>query len=115
MTRLIHSPDFIHRLARPRAFVSYPAPSVGGMFEGVPDAAVVATIGDSARAENIACAKRLAAVAELYERRQIPVEDGKSRELWRIDPWAAVATEVAAVQGITTAAASAAAQCGLPA
>jgi Domain of unknown function (DUF222) len=77
------------------------------MFDKVPDAAVVAAIGDSARAENIACARRLAAIAELYERRQIPVEDGKGRELWRIDPWEAVAAEVAAAQGITAAAAGA--------
>jgi len=77
------------------------------MFDTIPDAAVVAAIGDSARAENIACARRLAAIAELYERRQIPVEDGNGRELWRIDPWEAVAAEVAAAQGITAAAASA--------
>jgi hypothetical protein len=77
------------------------------MFDKVPDAAVVAAIGDSARAENIACARRLAAIAELYKRRQIPVEDGKGRELWRIDPWEAVAAEVAAEQGITAAAAGA--------
>jgi hypothetical protein len=77
------------------------------MFDRVPDAAVVGAIGDSARAENIACARRLAAIAELYERRHIPVEDGKGRELWRIDPWEAVAAEVAAAQGITAAAAGA--------
>ncbi len=77
------------------------------MFDEVPDAAAVAAIGDSARAENAACARRLAAIAELYERRQIPVEDGKGRELWRIDPWEAVAAEVAAAQGITAAAAGA--------
>ncbi|MBV8293553.1 MAG: DUF222 domain-containing protein [Mycobacterium sp.] len=77
------------------------------MFDNVPDATVVAAIGDSARAENIACARRLAAIAELYGRRQIPVEDGTGRELWRIDPWEAVAAEVAAAQGITAAAAGA--------
>jgi hypothetical protein len=58
---------------------------------------VVDDIRDSARAEN-ACARRLAAIAELYERRQIPAEDGQGRELWRIDPWEAVAAEVAAAQ-----------------
>jgi hypothetical protein len=71
------------------------------MFELVSDAGVVEAIGESARAENMACARRLAAIAELYERRQIPVEDGRGRELWRIDPWEAVAAEVAAVQSIT--------------
>ncbi|MFN0141965.1 MAG: DUF222 domain-containing protein [Mycobacterium sp.] len=71
------------------------------MFESMSDAEVVEAIGESARAENMACARRLAAIAELYERRQIPVEDGHGRELWRIDPWEAVAAEVAAVQSIT--------------
>lgn len=78
------------------------------MFEDFDDAAVVvAAIGDSARVENMACARRLAAIAELYERRQIPVEDGRGRDLWRIDPWEAVTAEVAAAQGITAAAAGA--------
>ncbi|MGB6208092.1 DUF222 domain-containing protein [Mycobacterium sp.] len=76
------------------------------MFEEVPDAAVVLAIGDSAREENIACARRLAAVFELYERRQIP-DDGTGRGLWRVDPWEAVAAEIAAAQGITAAAAGA--------
>ena len=75
------------------------------MFEEFSDSAVVDVIGDAACAENVACARRLAAIAELYERRQIPVEDGQGRQLWRIDPWEAVAAEVAAVQTITAAAA----------
>ena len=77
------------------------------MFETLSDGAVIDAIGESARAENIACARRLAAVAELYGRRQIPVEDGRGRELWRIDPWEAVAAEVGAAQCITPAAAGA--------
>jgi hypothetical protein len=77
------------------------------MCEEFDCAALVTAIGDAARAENKACARRLAAIAELYERRQIPVENGKGRELWRIDPWEAVAAEVAAAQGITAAAAGA--------
>ena len=77
------------------------------MFEEFSDVALVSAIGDSARAENKACARRLAVIAELYQRRQIPVEDGKGRELWRIDPWEVVAAEVAAAQGITAAAAGA--------
>jgi hypothetical protein len=77
------------------------------MFEEFEDTALVTAISDSARAENKACARRLAAIAELYERRQIPVENGQGRELWRIDPWEAVAAEVAAAQGITSAAAGA--------
>ncbi|MCX6482126.1 MAG: DUF222 domain-containing protein [Mycobacterium sp.] len=75
------------------------------MFEELSDAVVVDAIGEAFRAENVACARRLAAIAELYERRQIPVEDGSGRELWRIDPWEAVAAEVAAVQSMTAAAA----------
>jgi len=77
------------------------------MFELLDDAALVEAIADSARAENAACARRLAAIAELYERHQIPVENGQGRELWRIDPWEAVAAEVAAAQGITSASAGA--------
>ena len=75
------------------------------MFEECNDTQLVAVIGDSAREENTACARRLAAIAELYERRQIPVEDGQGRELWRIDPWEAVAAEVAAAQCLTAGAA----------
>lgn len=77
------------------------------MFEGVSDAEVVATIGDAARAENIACARRLAAIAELYDRRQYWIEDGHGRQKWRVDPWEAVAAEIAAAQSITACAASA--------
>lgn len=83
------------------------AVTIESVFEDLDDAAVVATIADSARAENRACARRLAAISELYERRQVPVENGQGRELWRIDPWEAVAAEVAAAQGITAAAAGA--------
>ena len=75
------------------------------MFEECTDAGVVEAIGDAARVENSACARRLAAIAELYGRRVVPVEDGNGRELWRIDPWEAVAAEVSAVACITAAAA----------
>ena len=78
---------------------------IDSMFEGLSDGSVVDAIGESARAENIACARRIAAIAELYHRRQVPVEDGQGRELWRIDPWEAVAAEVSAAQCITPAAA----------
>lgn len=75
------------------------------MFDELDDAAVVTAIGESARAENRACARRLAAIAELYRRRQVPVQDPQGRELWRIDPWEAVAAEVSAAQCITPGAA----------
>jgi len=87
--------------------MSVPFPKIATMFEDSSDAEVVAAIGDFARAENAACARRLAAIAELYDRRQIPVEDGDGRELWRMDPWEAVAAEVAAAECITSAAAGA--------
>ena len=75
------------------------------MFEQLGVADLIDVIEESARAENSACARRLAAIAELYSRRVVPVEDGQGRELWRIDPWEAVAAEVSAAQCITPAAA----------
>jgi hypothetical protein len=98
---------FIHRQASLHPVVPHEPAKIEYMFEQFDDTALVQAIGDSARAENKACARRLAAIAELYERRQIPVENGQGRELWRIDSWEAVAAEVAAVQGITSAAAGA--------
>jgi hypothetical protein len=77
------------------------------MFDKLDIAAVVTGIGDAARAENIACARQLALIAELYDRRQIPVEDDEGRELWLIDPWEAVAAEVGAAMRITSTAAGA--------
>ena len=85
--------------------MSWVVPIIECMFEDLSDSAVVDAIGEAYRAENIACARRLAAIAQLYGRRQIPVEDGGGRELWRIDPWEAVAAEVAAAQTMTAAAA----------
>jgi hypothetical protein len=75
------------------------------MFGKLSDADVIDMISESAAAENAACARRLAAIAELYDRRQVPIEDGQGRELWLIDPWEAVAAEVSAAQRITPAAA----------
>jgi hypothetical protein len=105
--RAIHTAMFIHRQASLHPVVPHEPSRIENMFEEFEGIALVQAIGDSARAENKACARRLAAIAELYERRQIPVEDGQGRELWRIDPWEAVAAEVAAAQGMTSAAASA--------
>ena len=76
------------------------------MFDDVSDAEVVSAIGAAARAENIACARRLAAIAELYRRRQAPVDDD-GRTLWRVDVWDEVAAEIGAAQAITAAAAGA--------
>lgn len=74
------------------------------------DAAVVGAIGDWARAEAAAAARRLAAIAELVERR-CPVDhldpdlvDQRSR--WACDPWDATAAEVGAALGISSRRAS---------
>ncbi len=52
-----------------------------------------------ARAENAACARKLAVMAEIFARRTgLPAGD---RELWWIDPEAAVAAELAAALNVT--------------
>lgn len=55
-------------------------------------------MGDSARSESIAIARRLAAVGELYARRVVEWED---RQLWCSDPFEEVAAEVSAAQNIS--------------
>ena len=77
------------------------------MFDDMSDAGVVSAIGTAARAENVACARRLAAIAELYRRRQATADDGADRRLWRVDVWDEVAAEVGSAQAITAAAAGA--------
>jgi hypothetical protein len=69
------------------------------MFDsGVSDAAVVAAIAEGARAEAVAAARRLAAIAELVARRA----DGPTEcAHWSCDYWDAVAAEVAAAQNIS--------------
>lgn len=67
------------------------------------DAAVVAAIADGARAEAVAAARRLAAIAEWVTRRA----DGPTdRAHWSCDNWDAMAAEVAAAQSISHAIAS---------
>jgi hypothetical protein len=65
------------------------------MFESVDDAALVTAIGDEARAEAAAVARRLAAIAELADRRMAS-ELALSREYWACDAFDSVAAEVAA-------------------
>jgi hypothetical protein len=67
------------------------------------DAAVVAAIADCARAETVAAARRLAAIAELVARRADGPTDCAH---WSCDNWDAMAAEVAAAQGISHAMAS---------
>ncbi|TFV60624.1 HNH endonuclease [Mycobacterium sp. PS03-16] len=75
------------------------------MFEDLDDAAVVAVIEAQARAEAVAGAARLAAIAELAARRGVN-DDEEARRKWVVDPWAATAAEVGAVLGIGPRAAS---------
>jgi len=63
------------------------------------DAGVVDAISGFARAENSAAASRLAAIAELMDRRLFNIDD--ERELWACDGWDSVAAEVAAALGLT--------------
>ncbi len=66
---------------------------------GMDDAALVAAAGDWARAENAACARKLAVMAEIFARRTgLPAGD---RELWWIDPQAAVAAEMSAAVNVS--------------
>ena len=80
------------------------------MFDGVlpeiadlaslTDAALVDAAGGWARAENAAGARKLAVMAEIFARRTgLPARE---RELWWIDPDAAVAAELAAALNVST-------------
>ncbi|TGD85593.1 HNH endonuclease [Mycolicibacterium sp. CH28] len=62
--------------------------------------ALLASIGACARAENQAVARRLGAIAELFELRR---EERGEREDWAVDTWAAVGAEVAAALRISLA------------
>ena len=55
-------------------------------------------MGECARAESAAIARRLAAVGELFARRAV---EWQERELWCADPFEAVAAEVSAAQNIS--------------
>ena len=56
--------------------------------------------GALARTENAACACKLAVMAEIFARRT-GLDDAEDRELWWVDPQAAVAAEVAAAVNIS--------------
>ncbi|MGB0875891.1 MAG: DUF222 domain-containing protein [Mycobacterium sp.] len=63
------------------------------------DAELIDAAGGWARTENAACARKLAVMAEIFTRRTgLPAGQ---RELWWLDPEAAVATELAAAQNVT--------------
>ncbi|WNG89825.1 DUF222 domain-containing protein [Mycobacterium sp. ITM-2016-00317] len=78
---------------------------------GLSAAELVDAARASARVENAACARKLAVMAELFIRRtDLPAGD---RELWWIDPDAAVTAELGAAQHITAGLASAQAHRGV--
>ncbi|MCV7278725.1 DUF222 domain-containing protein [Mycolicibacterium flavescens] len=71
----------------------------GSQFADVDDAALVAAIAESTRAEAQAAARRLAATAEFVRRKvRDPDEDGHDR--CAFDPWDSVAAEVAAAMTV---------------
>jgi hypothetical protein len=64
------------------------------------DAQVVDAIGGLTRAENAICARKLAAMAELFGRRT-GCADAADRDTWWLDPDAAVAAEIGAATGVS--------------
>ena len=64
------------------------------------DAELVDAIGAVTRAENTACAVKVAAMAELFCRRT-GLRDAGDRDMWWVDPDAAVAAEIGAAGGIS--------------
>lgn len=66
-------------------------------FASASDDEVVAAIADGARAEAVAAARRLAAIAELVRRR---VHDDDERAQWAFDPWDSAAAEVASALNV---------------
>jgi hypothetical protein len=74
-------------------------PEVGDLT-ALDDAALVDAAAGWARTENAACARKLAVMAEQFARRTgLPAGE---RELWWVDPEAAVGAELAAAQNIST-------------
>jgi hypothetical protein len=69
------------------------------MFDEVADAAVVDVITDAGRAQNVACARELAAIGELYARRA-PADDAE-RFSWAVDGHENVVAQVAAALRIS--------------
>ena len=67
---------------------------------GLDDAGVVDALREVTRAENALCARKLAAMAELFGRRT-GCADAAERDSWWLDPDAAVAAEIGAATGIS--------------
>jgi Domain of unknown function (DUF222) len=70
------------------------------MFEAVPDAELIDVMGEATRDESTAIAQRLAAVGELYARRE---QELAETFWWRTDPTEEVAAEISAAQNISRA------------
>ena len=66
----------------------------------VDDASLVDAIGGWSRAESAACARKLAAVAELF-RRRTGLDSAEDRQDWWVDPEGAVSVELGAAMGIS--------------
>lgn len=73
------------------------APMFDSQFRGAADTAVLEAIGQAAQAESAAAARKLAAIAELVDRR---CSDGHRAD-WACDDWDAAAAEISAVLGIS--------------
>ena len=73
-------------------------------FSEADDATVVAAIEDCTRAEAVAAARRLSAIAELNRRRV--GNDDDPRDFWACDPWDSAAAEVAAAMNTSSRKAS---------
>ncbi|RDH80589.1 DUF222 domain-containing protein, partial [Mycolicibacterium moriokaense] len=69
-------------------------------FAGAGDGEVVAAISGAARAEAIANARRLAAIAALTRRRLAERDDDDERSMWVCDPWDSAVAEVSAALNI---------------
>jgi hypothetical protein len=67
---------------------------------GLDDAALIDAAGGWARAENAACARKQAVMAEVF-RRRTGLDSAQDRDSWWVDPDAAVAAELAAAQGVS--------------
>ena len=65
------------------------------------DAELVDAAGGWARVENMAAARKVAVMAEIFDRRT-GLPTAAERELWWIDPQAAVAAELAAAVNVST-------------
>ena len=71
-----------------------------GELAGADDAAVVDAAAGWARVEAAACARKQAAMAELFGRRT-GLDTAEDRDCWWVDPCSAVTAELAAAQNIS--------------